>query len=337
MLSEAKHPGISLWTNSGILRFAQNDRSGWRARRTRALMMAALCSAILGLLLVPTPLSAQDTRGWQAMGNVPCAWSEPLQAPDHSLDVPRTIRLLRENHFNCYVQPIEEKAPYTYDDFQRLLPAAQAAGIAVWAVLIPHHEGSSPPYGYDFVRWMRELARLSLKYPALGGVNIDDTDVAGEQKLFTHDYFCSIRRAGRAINSRMLFVPTIYDLDPPEADRLAGCVDGAWLVWGNLEKNEGLRAFLVDARIIARGRFPVYAIVYSRWTSWHREGNPKPKILERALTLSCTYADGALIWELPLAPPFNPWLEAARKFTAGGSSELAGKCGDAAAREDAGR
>lgn len=271
------------------------------------------------------------------MGHVPCAWSQPLKAPDDSLDVPRTVRLLRAHHFNCYVQPIEEKAPYTYQDFQRLLPAAQAGGIAVWAVLIPHHEGASLPYRHHFVRWMRELAKLSLKNPALRGVNIDDTDVAGEQKLFTRDYLCRIHRAGRAINPHLLFVPTIYDLDPPEAARLAGCVDGAWLVWGNLEKNEGLRAFLVDSRIVAAGRFPVYSIVYSRWTSWHREENPKPKILERALTLSCTYADGALIWELPLTPAPNPWLDVARKFTAGGSSKLAGKCGDAAAREDAQR
>jgi hypothetical protein len=299
---------------------------------------AALLGALFFVLLLPPRLGAADhITDWQAMGNVPCSWSVPLQAPDHALDVPSTIRLLRAHHFKCYVQPIEEKAPYTFEDFQRLLPAAQAGGIAVWAVLIPHHEGSSLPYRYDFVRWMQELAKLSLKYPALRGVNIDDTDVAGNEKLFTHDYFCSIRGAGRAINPRILFMPTIYDLDPPEAHRLAGCVDGVWLVWGNLEKNEGLRAFLVDSRVITAGRFPVYAIVYSRWTSWHRQGNPKPQILERALTLACTHADGAIIWELPLTETPNPWLDVAQQFTAGGSSELAGKCGDAAARQDAQR
>ncbi len=295
------------------------------------------CLLALALLAPARLRAAGKIADFQAMGNVPCSWSIPIETADHTLDVAATVRLLRANHFDCYVQPIEEKPPYTYDDFQRLLPAAQKAGIAVWAVLIPHHEGASLPYRHDFVRWMSELSKLSLKYPALRGVNIDDTDVAGEGKLFTHDYFCRIYRAGRAANPRILFVPTIYDLDPPEARRLAGCVDGAWLVWGNLEKNEGLRAFLVDSRIVTAGRFPVYAIVYSRWTSWHREGNPKPKILNRALDLACTYSDGALIWMLPLTEKSNPWLDVARKYTAGGSSPVAGKCGTAAAREDARR
>jgi hypothetical protein len=307
--------------------------------RVRFLMAGALvCLVNLVLTAVPAGgASGKNITDWQAIGSVPCSWSVPIQAADGSLDVPTTIRLLRANHFGCYVQPIEEKAPYTYEDFQRLLPAAQEGGIAVWAVLIPHHEGASLPYRYDFVRWMQELSRLSVKYPALRGVNIDDTDVAGNDKLFTHNYFCSIRNAGEAINPKILFMPTIYDLDPPEADRLAGCVDGVWLWWGHLEKNEGLRAFLVDSRIITRGRFPVYAGVYAHSTSWHRQGGPKPKILEGALNLGCTYSDGVLIWQLPLTETPNPWLDVARKFVEGGSSELAGQCGDAAAKKDAQR
>jgi hypothetical protein len=304
----------------------------------RPLAGAAIGVVTLFFLAVPVCLaSGKHITDWQAMGSVPCSWSVPIQAADQSLDVPATIRLLRANHFGCYVQPIEEKPPYTYEDFQRLLPAAQEGGISVWAVLIPHHEGASLPYRYDFVRWMQELARLSLKYPALRGVNIDDTDVAGNDKLFTHDYFSAIQKAGRAINPRILFMPTIYDLDPPEADRLAGSVDGVWLWWGHLEKNEGLRAFLVDSRIITRGRFPVYAGVYAHSTSWHRQGGPKPKILEGALNLACTYSDGAIIWQLPLTETPNPWLEVARKFAEGGSSALVGKCGTAATEEDARR
>src|SRR5437879_6527480 len=58
----------------------------------------------------------------QAMGAVPCSWSVPIQRPDHTLDVPATIRLLRANGFTCYVQPIEERPPMSFDDFNRLLP-----------------------------------------------------------------------------------------------------------------------------------------------------------------------------------------------------------------------
>ncbi len=262
-----------------------------------------------------------------AMGTAPCSWSVPIQRPDHSLDVDATMRLLRANHFDCYVQPIEEAAPMTYDDFMRLLPAAQAAGIAVWPVLIPKHEGQSPPYGLDFVRWMRELARLSLRYPVLRGVNIDDTDVGGNETVFTRDYVCAIYRAKRDINPKLLFVPTIYDLDREEADRLHGCVDGVWLWWVNLEQNNGLRASLENGRLVAAGRFPVYAGVYAHATSWHKQGGPKPALLARALELACTYSDGAVVWQLPLTEEPNPWLDEVRAFTPGGRSALAGKCG----------
>lgn len=297
--------------------------------------MSSLAIAIIACLVVSAgavkPDRAPSTR--HAMGFAPCSWSVPVQRPDHSLDVGATIELLRANHFDCYVQPIEEKPPMTDDDFMRLLPAAQAAGISVWPVLIPQHEGSSPPYGLDFVRWMKELARLSLKYPVLRGVNIDDTDVGGNDTVFTRQYVCDIYRAKQRINPRLLFVPTIYDLDRREADLLNGCVDGVWLWWVNLEQNNGLRSFLENSRLVAAGRFPVYAGVYAHSTSWHREGGPKPAILQHALELACSYSDGAIVWQLPLTAAPNPWLDVVRKFTPGGASPLAGGCGRPAAGE----
>jgi len=266
------------------------------------------------------------------MGSVPCSWNVPIQDKDHNLDVAATIQLLQANHFTCYVQPIEEKPPMSFDDFKRLLPAAQAAGIEVWPVLIPHTEGYSLPYREDFVRWMTVLARLSLKYPVLRGVNIDDTDAGGNDKLFTRSYLCKSRDAGRAINSDLLFIPTIYDLDPPEAERLAGCVDGVWLWWTNLEQNNGLRAFLRDGKVIAGGRFPVYAGVYAHSTSWHKQGFPKPKILRESTTLGCTYSDGVIVWQLPLTAERNPMLEVVKEFLPGGSSPLAGVCASGQSR-----
>jgi hypothetical protein len=287
-------------------------------------MTTAARIASLALLLSSSVWSAEKAH---AMGSVPCSWSVPVQAADHSLDVDATIRLLRANHFTCYVQPIEEAPPMAYDDFKRLLPAAQAAGIDIWTVLIPQHEGASLPYRHDFVRWMEELARTSLQYPVLRGVNIDDTDVGGNEKIFTREYLSQIYNAKQKINPAMLFVPTIYDLDPEEADRLAGVVDGVWVWWVNLEGNNGLRAFLKDGRVVARGRFPVYGGVYAHSTSWHKQGGPKPEILEKALDLACTWSDGAVIWQLPLTAEPNPWLDIARRYTSTGSSPLAGKCG----------
>lgn len=311
----------------------ENASSGYlRGRRIdRQVLLDRII--FIGYLIVFIPLMGKATGAATvkpgAMGSTPCAWSVPIEGQNHRLDVPATIRLLRANHFTCYVQPIEEKSPMSFEDFKRLLPVAQASGIAIWPVLIPHTEGASLPYREDFVRWMRELASLSLKYSVLRGVNIDDTDAGGNDRMFTRDYMCQIYRTKQKINPKLLFIPTIYDLDSQEADRFAGCVDGVWLWWTNIEQNNGLRAFLKDSRLVARKRFPVYAGVYAHSTSWHKQGSPAPKILEESLKLGCTYSDGVIIWQLPLTDnsASNPMLQAAREFTAGGASPLAGKCG----------
>jgi hypothetical protein len=174
---------------------------------------------------------------------------------------------------------------------------------------------------------MKELAELSMKYPVLHGVNIDDTDAGGNDKLFTRSYLCQIYGVKQSINPRLLFIPTIYDLDPPEADRLAGCVDGVWLWWTNLEQNNGLRAFLRDGRVIAGERFPVYAGVYAHSTSWQKEKGPVPKILREATTLGCTYSDGVIVWQLPLTAEENPMLQIVKEFLPGGVSPVAKACG----------
>lgn len=305
-----------------------NTKPAVENRNVRQVPMPRRLIAATASLFVLIAMPAFAARkSFHALGDAPCSWNVPVERPDHTLDAAATIRLLQANHFTCYVQPIEEHSPMAYQDFLDLLPAAQEAGIDIWAVLLPRHEGFSPPYREDFPRWMQELAKLSLKYQVLRGVNIDDTDAGGNDQTFTHPYLCELRRTARSVNPKLLFVPTIYDLDREEADRYAGCVDGVWLWWTNLEQNNGLRAYLRDARGVARHRFPVYAGVYAHSTSWHKQGGPKPGILKSALDLACQYADGAIVWQLPLTQEENPWLNVVREYTAGGNSPFAQHCG----------
>ncbi|MGH9542852.1 MAG: hypothetical protein ACRD2H_13350 [Terriglobales bacterium] len=251
-----------------------------------------------------------------ALGNSPCIWAAPLTGPGGHIDAAATMRTLRENGFSCYVWVMENN----WAELPGALDAARQNGISVWVVLIPPSEGQSTPYGLDFARWMRELGRLSRTHPALRGVNIDDLDQGTNPKLFTRRYVCELQRAKKAVAPELLFTPTVYDLDVSVANRLAGCVDGVWLWWTNLEKNTGLPAALDNVRLAVRGRFPIYAGVYSSATSWHRQGRPEPKILREGLAISCRHADGALVYTMPLEPQNNPWLTAARGFV--------GHCGE---------
>ncbi len=295
--------------------------------------LAVLCI----LMMIATTMDSQtidDRRkagrppsaDWHAMGAAPCAWSVPLQKPDQSLDVDRTIELLKQAGFTCEIAVVEDRPPMTWDEFKKLAAAANSANIDLWPVILPPSEGISQPYGHDYISWMNAFAKLSLQYPHVRGANIDDLDQGVSPKTFTRDYVCQIYSAKQKINPRLLFVPTIYDLDRKIAGRLAGCVDGVWLWWVNLEKATGLPSFLENSKLAASGRFPVYGGVYAHSTSWHKQGNPLPTVFTESLEDSCKYADGTMIWNLSLEPS-DPLLKITKKFMPGGSSPLAGKCG----------
>ncbi len=296
------------------------------------MLRLGLCASACVLIfsLIAQGAASIPPSDWHAMGSSPCAWAVPIRGSHDELNVGATIRDLRDNGFNCYVQVISTGPPDSFQDLKHLLPAAQSAGISVWAVLIPPTEGGdSLPYRTDFVTWMKTLARLSLKYPSLRGVNIDDLWIGTNVTLFTHAYLHRLYQTKQQINPELLFVPTVYDLGPTEADRLAGCVDGVWFWWVNLEKNDGWRSLLEDSQAVVAGRFPIYGGVYAASTSWHKQGAPSPGILKGALEIACRYANGAIIWQLPLAAKSsnNLLLKVARSFASGGSADLAGRCG----------
>ncbi len=299
---------------------------------------AALCS----LLMMATALDSQTASNhgqsgqrhitdWHAMGTAPCAWSVPFEKQDHSLDVDRTIKLLQQGGFTCEITVIEDRSPRTWDEFVKLAAAANSANIDLWPVILPPSEGSSQPYGHDYVSWIEAFAKLSLQYSHVRGANIDDLDQGVSPKTFTRDYVCQIYSAKQKINPKLLFVPTIYDLDRKVADRLAGCVDGVWLWWVNLEKATGLPSFLENSKLAASGRFPVYGGIYAHSTTWHTEGNPLPPVFTETLEDSCEHADGTMIWNLSLEPQ-DPLLKITKTFMPGGSSPLAGKCAQSGAK-----
>ena len=296
-------------------------------------------SGLLVFVLVAAgPLGAaqRSAAPGHAMGRAPCAWAEPLRGAGNALDVPATIHTLQDNGFDCVAHVIGAGPPNSFEDFKRLLAAAQPAGISVWPVLLPPSEGTSPPFKADYQGWMKAMAHLSLQYPVLRGVNIDDFLDPPNAKTFNRSYMCSLYQAKQEINPPRLFLPTIYELDQAMADQLAGCVDGVWLWWTNLVGNMGLRTLLENSRLVVAQRFPIYAGVYAGWSDWH-QGSPspvrwqewRPQVLHGALYTGCRYADGVVVWNLPLSPNSsqNLLLGAARAFAPGGSADLAGKCG----------
>lgn len=304
----------------------------WLRRGLAWGMPGALAMAIC----VPGPsLHAQAAPAhpadWHALSSVPCAGSVPLGGSGNPLDVPTTIDRLKAVGYKCYAMAITGHPPNTFEDFERLLPAAQAAGISVFAVLPSPADSGAAPFQDDYERWMRKLANLSLKFPVLRGVSIEELLVKGNQKVFTQEYLGRIYAAKERINPRFLFLPSVYDLDRPVADLLAGRVDGVWLWWANLDFANNMRGLLEDTRLAVAGRFPIYCGVYARWTPWHQQAAPWPRVFRRSLEIGCSRADGVIVWNIPLTVPLsltdNPLQDVVQTFAVGGSSEHAGKCG----------
>ena len=305
-------------------------------RAMPSIFSIILCLAFAPLLGVQalgqtnTPRTP-NSLAWHAMGSSPCAWWMPTDDDGQgSLNLDGRIHELRSDRFECQIFVIEAANQVnSYSNFKKLLEATKDTNIVTWAVVVPPAEKGAEtlPYRLDYVAWSQALAKLSLKYKKFRGFNIDDFIDAGiNVNTFTRDYNCKIYAAMKKVNPHFLFMPTIYDLDRGVADRLAGCVDGVWLWFTNLESTGGLQSILEDSRYAVDGRFPIYGGVYAHWSSWHREGNPKPAVFQRSLEDSCKYSSGAIAWQLSLDPA-NPLLAVTKKFLPGGSSPYAGKCG----------
>ncbi|MES2390326.1 MAG: hypothetical protein V4555_01695 [Acidobacteriota bacterium] len=294
----------------------------------------ACCLFLVGLLGAQENGRAgapQAAKG-QAMGSFPCAWWLPINGLDHNTDVAATVSGLQSAGFKCGAFVVQGTAPAkSFDSFLRILEVTKNTDIAMWVIIVPPAEKGADtlPYRTDYVAWSDALSKISLKYKNFRGFNIDDYLNPGiNTNTFTRDYGCKIYAAKQKNNPHFLFMPTLYDLDRTIADRLAGCVDGVWLWWTNLEEAIGLQSLLENSPYAARGRFPLYAGVYAHWTSWHDEakGSPSPLVLRLTLESACKYADGVILWQ-PSLDPADPLLYVAKQFLPGGTSAYAGKCG----------
>lgn len=313
--------------------FALSDNrtsGGWRRLAAIAIAFSFSLVPLWAQGSAPTKIS-----NWHAMGSAPCVMETPgwwwkNKGGSHPLDVNATVKYLRGNGFDCYVLSISGVPPFSFNDLKRLLPALHGTGISVWAQLrSPTATLVQLPYKTDYVKWMDVLARLSRRYPALRGVNIDDYFIGANAQTFTRAHTCSLYQTAKVVNPNFLFVPTIYKVNKDVVNQLSGCVDGVWLWWTNLDSNSGMRTRLEDSRSTIAGLFPVYVGVYAHSTSWHKTAGPKPSVLRGALETGCRYADGVVMWNLPLGPKqsSHPLLTVARDFGSGGSASLAAKCG----------
>lgn len=292
----------------------------------RALALLCILSLSAAFTYAAQPSGGKQEIDWHAMGSTPCVWSRPVLNAEGAADPEATIQILKENGLGCYGALLEaSSSEFNWASFNELVRVAHRDGISIVAIVLPPSEGgNSPPFKSDYVRWMRELAHLSLKYPNLKGVSIDD--FFWDYNFFTPAYTCQIYSAKQKVNPRFQFLPTIYGLDRNFSERYGNCIDGVWLFWRDLEGDVALDIWIKNSRLAAKNRFPIYGGIYGGAPHWHKQG-ANPSVFRSTIETTCKYANGAVIWQMPLTKTPNPLLDVARSFGVGGARKLADRCG----------
>lgn len=141
------------------------------------------------------------------------------------LDSERTLSELRILNANTHYF-LMWHSPSDWQDFsEEFLPAAQKAGIDVWAYIVPpsecHSDGwCSRPYGTDYVAWAEKIAELSVEFDRLKGWVIDDFVNGDNQETFTTECMRQILKATNGINRHLKLETVAY--------YGGGAIDGAF-------------------------------------------------------------------------------------------------------------
>ena len=167
-----------------------------------------------------------------------------LRRADGHVDTPATLQRLRALHVTSYAFLVwgwRYKTPARYaTDFDDLandfLPAAQQAGIDVWAYLPSPEEMSMyapPPCRTDYTCWGDKLGALAARYPALKEIVIDDFFSKPNAAKLTPDVAEAARAAARQHTKAIGLMPIAYFTNALHGllqDDYSGAIDGVIFV-----------------------------------------------------------------------------------------------------------
>ncbi len=221
---------------------------------------------------------------------------------DGSVDIPKLIRYCKDAHLDTFDWTLSRG----WEDFLKFLPAADEAGIAVWATLSSPvtmdqvHGGGYAPHYKDYLAWGKELAQLSLKHQSLVAWVIDDFDSGWD--TFTLHYVRQMVTAQRAINPELAFIPVLYTETisrmPDWMTTYGRYTDGIMWPYRPLDQSDDLKAELTDARAFVGPNRGLYINVYCTSTSWHK-GAPTGEYVASVMRIARELTDGMRLYCLP--------------------------------------
>ena len=182
--------------------------------------------------------------------------------------------------------------------------------INVWVTIVPYSESkpiakwSSEPYQTDYVKWAEEIAGLSLEYPNLKVLSIDDFS-GWNMQFYTVEYTSEFVNVMRYINPRLAFVPCIYYTSPKITDYSAYLPYFDGVLFPYKAESSGKETLsrwdLLPGEIEwMRENFKGLPLIIDIYSSAHsKAGTSTPVYLSEMIQLSKKQGDGVLTYTHP--------------------------------------
>ncbi|MFA5859998.1 MAG: hypothetical protein WC955_13135, partial [Elusimicrobiota bacterium] len=238
-------------------------------------------------------------------------------------DIPKIIDMLKDAGVNNYSYLIYGQSAKEYAKLPDFCSAAAKEGIEVWVYLVPPSEApinhrdkdiqkrKYPPYDMDYVKWMEELAKISLKYPNFTMIMIDD--FYHNLEYFTLDYTKKMYKALKKINPLLMSGQCVY------RRQIDACVAAGYLpyidafVWGYqgsiaADPEAGLDCAslpvdIYDYYFLCKDKIIIPCVYFTPHSSWPR-GRPTKEYLEKAMQIE--WEQTGIMW-VYTTPPQGSW------------------------------
>jgi hypothetical protein len=190
-----------------------------------------------------------------------------LQYPDSKKVMERMVEL----NANTYAHLIW-RSEADWKALPEMAIEAEKAGIKLIAYLVPPSEGDvlgkPVPFGYDYVMWAVEIAKIAKEHPALIGIAMDDFN--HNLNFFTPSYIRNMMNKAREIAPALLFYPVIYEkaINISFATSYSSVIDG--IIYPYTKRNlEDLRTDMEKAgELFNQYNVPIIAMIYDMPYSW---------------------------------------------------------------------
>ena len=247
-----------------------------------------------------------------------------VRTPDGRTDIPKLMAVLKDMGARDYFHLVWAKPSYpeAWEDFKLLAPEFQKAGMRLWLYITPPSEPPAPePFGFDYVRWAKELAELAKAYPCVAGLCIDDFN--GNVGLFTPAYCRDMMAAARTAAPHLALLATNYFgyYEDTMAEHVRrGVIDGVIFPYFYPQKNHSDATLLgpqietfrrwLDEQTKRGGRMKKMPLIVMIYATKHSQSPdaPTPAFVRRCLEIGLEatargLADGVTAYCLPKDNP----------------------------------